>query len=58
MIEDREYTVRSCARCDQDHNVNWKEFTHPHEDLSGEAWTHWTLCPNNGEPILMMEVND
>lgn len=41
--------VRSCARCNSDHDVVFfKSFTRPVEN-----YTHWGTCPNTGEPILM-----
>lgn len=47
-------SIQSCARCGQDHtNLEFKQFTNPVEDSDGTMWTHWALCPVNGEPILL-----
>ena len=49
-----------CARCGEDHiNIEAKKFTQPVlEDAPSEKalYTHWALCPTNGEPILVVEV--
>lgn len=44
--------LMNCARCGGEHEVEWKLFTNPITDWEG-SWTHWALCPTNGEPILM-----
>lgn len=47
-------TVRSCARCGEDHpDWDFQRFTRPCQDL-----THWAPCPTNGEPILLKIVSD
>jgi len=49
----------ACARCwrptelRMHEGIEWKPFTHPIQDDSGIVWTHFALCPENGEPILM-----
>lgn len=51
--------VRQCARCGQDHeNIVYRRLTHPITDSDGKVWTHWAPCPTNGEPILMMFVDE
>lgn len=40
--------VKACARCGQNHDVNFVKFLNP----SGEN-THWGMCPTTYEPILL-----
>ena len=41
--------VKSCARCEDDHNsILFRQFTRP----AGEA-TYFAICPKTQEPILM-----
>ena len=42
--------MQGCARCQGEghDNIHFNKFTHPIGDF-----THWALCPTNGEPILM-----
>ena len=48
--------IRNCARCGGDHDgVEFKEFTIPPDDIE---YTHYGLCPSNGEPILLAIVDD
>ena len=56
--------VRSCARCQGDHDkLTFKELTYyvftdgsfGDEDV---LFTHWALCPDNGEPIMMSIETD
>lgn len=47
--------IVGCARCKQNHPVEVKPFTNPLCDSDGTIWTHWALCPVNGEPILIIE---
>jgi hypothetical protein len=47
-------TVRSCARCGEDHEkLTFQPFKRAVEPGSSEALTHWAMCPNHDEPILM-----
>ena len=48
---DREpLTIRRCARCGGRHDrLKFLPFAF---DRIGR-WTHWALCPGNGEPLLM-----
>jgi hypothetical protein len=43
-----------CARCHEDGHTDifFEPLTHPIE-VAGTTFTHWALCPNNGEPILL-----
>ena len=52
--------VKHCARCERDHDdLEFAAFTkHPIQHADGEVFTHWALCPANGEPILMRVVNE
>lgn len=45
--------IVSCARCEKDHEVEVKEFTNPPPN-----YTHWALCPNLQEPILIKVVEE
>ena len=48
--------VSRCARCGQDHEVEFKKLKKPIEiGLTGvtTTYTHWGMCPINNEPILM-----
>ena len=47
-----------CARClgEGHEGLIFQPLTHPVEfdlELMQENFTHWALCPTNGEPILM-----
>jgi len=49
-----EIAVKNCARCGGDHEkVAFQKFNFPPDDL-----THWGMCPDTGEPILMLQVDD
>jgi hypothetical protein len=44
--------LENCGRCLKPHeNITFKKFTNggPDHDL----WTHWALCPDLLEPIMM-----
>ena len=42
--------VADCARCNGDHvALKFKPFT----QAVGEVASHWAMCPNIGEPVLM-----
>ncbi len=54
MKEKLKTTIGNCARCGQDHkDLEFKLFTDAIEDTDGTIWSHWALCPTNGEPILL-----
>lgn len=51
--------VKSCARCGGDHTqLEFNPLTKPafNANLSFEA-THWAMCPNLREPILMVTTD-
>lgn len=49
--------IKNCARCQQNHDrLEFEKFTNPIEDSDGTLWTHWALCPTNGEPVLLKVV--
>lgn len=42
-----------CARCGSNHdNISYKQLFNPIDEF-----THYALCPNNGQPILMKTSN-
>lgn len=42
-------SLGNCARCGEKHvELRFKPLTHP-----ADEWTHWALCPTNGEPIML-----
>ena len=41
--------VEDCARCGKDHEVYFLKLERPMN-----LYTHWAMCPNNEEPILML----
>lgn len=45
--------VANCARCGKTHEVEFNRFTQPIDDC-----THWGMCPNLNEPILMRIVTN
>lgn len=46
--------VTECARCGKDHS----RMTFMPLRRAAGLYTHWTICPTCGEPILMYGVND
>jgi hypothetical protein len=44
-----------CARCHGPghEQITFRRLTFPVVDDGGSEWTHWALCPTNGEPILL-----
>jgi len=50
--------IISCARCGLDHNdVVFLEFKFPVKDDNDKTlFTHWALCPTNGEPIHLIDA--
>ena len=62
-------SMNCCARCQKEHKeLSFNKLTHPiiGENQTGTMdlyagprpvlFTHWALCPENGEPILMIIV--
>jgi len=45
--------IKCCARCEKDHEVEVKVFTNP-----PPIYTHWALCPNLNEPILIKIIEE
>ncbi len=41
-------TVRRCQRCGKNHQMVFAKLTNP-----ADEWTHWGLCPNTKEPVLL-----
>lgn len=51
-----ETDIRSCARCDGDHDaMKFQPFTRPaFVGATGEVYaSHWAPCPVTGEPLLL-----
>jgi len=46
--EIRHMPVKTCARCGEDHIITFRRFKNPID-----RFTHWALCPNTNEPILL-----
>lgn len=58
MMEENEdsitTTVGNCARCGNDHvDIVFRQFTSPVMSSDDIEFSHYALCPTNGEPILM-----
>lgn len=52
-VETATLMVERCARCEQDHEVEFFKFAGNPVFLVEKSFTHWGLCPNTDEPILM-----
>ena len=52
------YGLTNCARCGGDHlDLSYRTFARPVPEGDGLGdWTHWALCPTNGEPILIRMI--
>jgi hypothetical protein len=49
--------VHGCARCGEDHkDMDFRAFRSPIFDSDGSVWTHWAICPNFDEPVLLKQV--
>lgn len=47
-------SVKNCARCGKNHkDITFMRFKNP-----PTTHTHWSMCPNANEPILMKMVDD
>ena len=57
-----EVKINGCARCHgEGHDLVFRQLTHPVEfpGVDIPALTHWAICPDTGEPILLrIEVRD
>jgi hypothetical protein len=48
-------SIVCCARCQQDHaDLEFRELNNPGEIKA----SHWSLCPTNGQPILLRIAKD
>lgn len=47
--------LTNCARCGNNHEVEWIELKKPME-IGNYKFTHWCLCPDTDDPILMYIV--
>lgn len=46
--------IEGCARCGGEHNqLAFTPFRRPMDE-----WTHWAMCPVNGEPIVLRMVKE
>lgn len=52
-MEIKTLTILSCARCGQDHEMQFKEFERPIVDSDASEWNWWGSCPVTYEPVLM-----
>lgn len=53
MINTTKITVKGCARCGETHEIEFSPFAENAIECSGEISTHWGMCPNLNEPILL-----
>jgi hypothetical protein len=53
----RKISVNGCARCGDDHRLPFYELERAMR-TGRLVWTHWTLCPSTGEPIMMRFVEE
>lgn len=50
-----EQDIKDCSRCGGNHSqLTFQPFTRSRPD----RYTHWCLCPTNGEPILYRLENE
>lgn len=48
---------KECARCGKAHPpMVASPLERPSVDADGTTWTHWTICPTNGQPIFVRQV--
>lgn len=45
--------VQNCARCGETHEINFEEFSLRPVKSGGDTRTHWGMCSNTNEPVLM-----
>lgn len=53
--------IRNCPRCGGEHHelvANKMQIPFAPPEAGGLAWTHWAVCPTNGDPILVMVVKE
>jgi hypothetical protein len=47
--------IKSCTRCHKSHDeLEFHEFNTPVYEGDSLIWTHWAMCPDNYEPILLL----
>jgi hypothetical protein len=46
-------TVLNCARCGEDHEMEF----YPFSQNGIDDFTHWGMCPNINEPVLLKFIN-
>ena len=46
-------TVRNCARCGEDHEMEFNPFSQNGID----DFTHWGMCPSINEPVLLKFID-
>ena len=52
-------SVRHCARCDNTHlDLKFYQFGEPFICDCGVVYSYWAHCPNTGEPILMIMLEN
>jgi hypothetical protein len=58
MTETMTIDLNGCARCHGEGHpgLEFRKFTHPGDTGRGIIFTHWALCPTNGEPIFYAAV--
>ena len=55
--KEKTYKITSCARCGNDHEgIIYRKLTNPML-AGGVILTHWALCPELGEPIMMYFID-
>jgi hypothetical protein len=56
-LEPQQISIRGCARCGGTHeHLRFKVFTFPIENPDGSVYTHFAICPQFNEPIVMRYV--
>lgn len=45
--------LENCARCKKNHKIIIKKFSKYPVYNNKEIWTHYSICPNTKEPILI-----
>jgi len=51
--------IKRCARCGQDHDIEFKHFVgDSFEDSDGVVFDWWGLCPTTGDPVFMTNKDE
>jgi hypothetical protein len=45
--------VLHCARCGEDHEMEFSKFSDNPIECDETIYTHWGLCPNTSEPVIL-----